>query len=313
MSRRLAIASMLLGMGAAAHATDTYDLASQQLTIPSIQVGQTLYTSVVVHIALSQVLQVGGGNPSAGTDTYVNGILTMPDVIASNGRTYTNVTARVALTDVVSIGGRTPVDLASAPGDAALEAYLQASHQYSLNATDGLGNTWTIGITNQAIATPTTFNGVAQAYRTLDTVDLYRNGVLEGSDVSTSYFQLHPYVALGKVDSKGSPYALATTVSGLPATLTVGSSGLVNNLTYYHNSARSVVDAHEANSYVVEANDQATVSLCLISVISGTTASGTSDGLANGTETDCYTVSAAGTVDLVSIHLVASGVDLTFR
>ena len=313
MSRWLATVSMLLGLGAAAHATDTYNLVSQQLTIPSIQVGQTLYTNVLVHIALSQVLQVGGGNPASGADTYVNGILTIPAVIASNGRTYTNVTARVALTDVVSIGGRTPVNLASAPGDSALDAYLQASHQYSLTAADGLGNTWTIRLINQAIATPTTFNGVGQAYSTVDTVDLSRNGVLAGSDVSTSYFQLHPYVALGKVDSKGSPYALASSVNPLPATLTVGSSGLVNNLTYYHNSSRSVVDAHEADSYVVAANDPATLSLCLISTISGTMASGTSDGMADGTETDCFTVSAAGTVNLVSIHLLASGVDLTFR
>jgi hypothetical protein len=102
--RALAATSMLMAFCAVANAYDTYNLYSHQLTIPAIQVGQTIYKNVVVYIALSQVISIDGGAPASTADNYVNGVLTIPVVIV-NGNVYTNIAARVALSDVLYIGG----------------------------------------------------------------------------------------------------------------------------------------------------------------------------------------------------------------
>jgi hypothetical protein len=49
------------------------------------------------------------------------------------------------------------------------------------------------------------------------------------------------------------------------------------------------------------------------STITGVTAQGSDDGVANGTESDCYTVNASGTADLASIALTVNGVALNFK
>src|SRR5438105_14170176 len=62
-----------------------------------------------------------------------------------------------------------------------------------------------------------------------------------------------------------------------------------------------------------EAALAAYVLTCFNTVISSVTAQGTADGLAAGTETDCYTVNAAGTAALFSITVTASGITLKFQ
>jgi hypothetical protein len=309
--RTLAAASMLMAYGAVANATDSYNLSTHQLTIPSIQVGQTVYTDVVVYIAISQIISISGGPPASSSDTYVNGVLTIPEVTV-NGNIYTNIRASVTLSDVLYIGGHYLVNLSSAPGEAALEGFLQASHQYSLSTSYG-GNSYTVQIYSSPNSGTTTFNGQAPAYSTVDTVNFYQNGALLGNSVSTSYFFLHPYVPLGSVGIAGSPYSVVTSWTPFPVTVTVGSSGPGADLTYYHNSTRYVLDAYEANSYAVSANNSASLILCLNSSTSNTTAQGTSDGLGDGTESDCYTVDASGHAVLAYITVVVNGVTLTFR
>ena len=311
MALRAAALFSLLGFCVVANAADTYDPATGLLTIPEIQVGQTLYTNVVVHVSLSQVISVGGGAPAAG-DTYLNGVLTTAQVTV-NGRLYTNVTVRVSLADIVSIGGHTLVNLSSAPGESALVRYLQTAHQYLLSATDAGGNSYQVQLGSAPVSGTTTFNGHAPAYSKVDTVNFYKNGVLLANSVSTSYFLLNPYMPLGKIASTGIPYEAVTSSTPFPATLNVGGSGSLDAITVYHSASRSVVDAEEADSYVVAANNSTSLSLCQITVISGTTAQGTNDGLANSTERDCYTVDAAGTIALISTSISVAGGTLTFR
>src|SRR2546430_14539394 len=99
------------------------------------------------------------------------------------------------------------MNLSSAPGEAAWAAYVQASHSTTLHATDSSGNNWTLQLSTAANAGTTTFNGTANAYSTLDTVTLDKNGTLVATNTSTSYFLLNPYVPLGKVSSGGTPPA----------------------------------------------------------------------------------------------------------
>lgn len=73
-----------------ATAYDTYSLSTHELSVPAIQVGQNVYTNVVVSIGLSQVIYVGGGSPQSTVDSYIGGILTIP-VLFLNGYVYTNI------------------------------------------------------------------------------------------------------------------------------------------------------------------------------------------------------------------------------
>ncbi len=123
---------------------------------------------------------------------------------------------------VVAAAGAGTAPLSSAPGEAALVNYLQAAHQYTLNATDSSGNSYTIQFNSQPNAATTTFNGEAPAYSTVDTFTLEQNGVLIATRISTSYYLLNPYVPLGKTFSTGTPYGLVTSSTPFPTTLNVG-------------------------------------------------------------------------------------------
>jgi hypothetical protein len=226
----------------------------------------------------------------------------------------------IAVAGLYSCGGggsggasTSPPDLASAPGETALVSYLQGTHQYTLSATDNSGNAFTLKLSSQPYPGTTTFNGEAPAYSTVDTLTLNANGVLAANSISTGYYLLNPYVPLGKTFSTGTPYAVVTSSTPFPATLTVGSSGPVDTLTYYHDSTMGIVDANEQGTYSVQANNSTTLLMCLNFTVSDVTAQGAADGLAADTESDCYTVDASGNVALVSIALTVNGETLNFK
>jgi hypothetical protein len=87
-----------------AHA-DTYDAASNRLSIPAVLVGSTFYTDVQVTVA--KVLYVGSGAPVSAYDTYIEASnqLSVPSVTVG-GTAYTNVLVNVG--EVLSVGGSQP-------------------------------------------------------------------------------------------------------------------------------------------------------------------------------------------------------------
>jgi hypothetical protein len=204
-------------------------------------------------------------------------------------------------------------NLSSAPGDATMVAYFQATHHVSLSATDSMSNNYTFQLDQVPGSGTTTFKGMANAYSTTDTVTLTQNGTTIGSSVDTSYALLNPFVPLGKVNSTGTPYAEVTSSTPIPMTLTTGTSGSFANVTYYHDSTKAIMDAMETSTYTVSANTPTSLLYCIQSIISGTTAQGTADGMGNGTETDCYTVTAAGVATVVSVTIAVPGGTLKFQ
>jgi hypothetical protein len=204
------------------------------------------------------------------------------------------------------------MNLTSAPGETALAAYLQETHNYTLKASSG-GNSYTLQLSRVPNAGTTSFNGSAPTYSRVDTVTLDENGLRLAQKVSTDYFLLNPYVPLGRVSGSGSPYGIVTSFAPFPTTLEVGSTGDVNSVTYYHDSTKSVLDAHEADTYSVEANDATTLLMCLETTITNVTAQGTADDLVDDAESDCYSVDAAGDTALVSTTMTVNGADLTFQ
>ncbi len=209
-------------------------------------------------------------------------------------------------------GGNGGGYLSSAPGAATLNAYVLTNHQSSLMASNS-GNNYTLQLNAVANAMPTTFNGSSPAYSDADTLTINKNGAMVASSVSTSYFMLNPFVPLGKAASSGTPYAIVTSSMPLPATISTGGSGAFQNLTYYHDSSKATVDADEADTYAVSANNATTLFLCFNATVSGVTAQGTLDGLVNGTEMDCYTVDASGNAALYSVTVTVGGTALTFK
>src|SRR6267142_5087059 len=90
-----------------------------------------------------------------------------------------------------------PPNLNSAPGAAAINAYVQTSHSNTLNATDQNGNRWSVQIATTPNAGTTTFNGTANASSLVQTVTLFQNGALANNSISTGYHLLNPYRPLG--------------------------------------------------------------------------------------------------------------------
>jgi hypothetical protein len=200
----------------------------------------------------------------------------------------------------------------SAPGEQSYSTFLQTNSSGTLNASNG-GDTYSIQYTFTAATTTTTFNGSAPAYSTTSALVIGKDGQEVGTGTATTYYLLNPYVPLGQVELGGTPYAVVTSSTPLPTTFTVGSSGSIYSQTYYHDSTMTVLDASETLTYSVQANNTSTLLFCTTSQISGVTAQGTTDGLADGSETDCYTVDAAGNMTFVSVNVTVAGINLMFQ
>ncbi len=212
-------------------------------------------------------------------------------------------------------GGNTPpppANLNSAPGEAALINYVMTEHQKSLYASNG-GTTYNLEVDSVPNGGTTTFNGAAPAASRVETVTLNENGGRVANSISTAYFLLNPYVPLGEVSSTGSPYGVVTSSSPVPTTLTVGNSGAFYTQIFYHDSMMSVIDANVTVTYSVRANNSTTLLWCLDSTVSDVTAQGAADGLADGTEYDCYIVDAEGNATLVSVTMTVNNVTLMFH
>jgi hypothetical protein len=207
-----------------------------------------------------------------------------------------------------------PMYLASAPGDSAFSAYLQASHQYSLSAVDNSGDTLTVDISSVPNPGTTSFNGFVGVDSSLDTATLKKNGVLVTTSVSTSYYTLNPYASLGNVSQTGSPYEVLVIHSPIPATVSAGdiNTGLDSG-TAYHDSTKTLVDGNIGDSYYTGVNNATSLLFCINSQTTNVSAQGLSDGLADATETDCYSDDSSGNINLVSIALVVNGQTLTFK
>jgi hypothetical protein len=211
-----------------------------------------------------------------------------------------------------SVSPAAATTLPSAPGETAFASYLQASHQYTLKASNG-GHSYTLFVSRVPNAGTGKFNGSAPAYSSVDSVTLEDNGAVVSKSSSTDYYLLNPYVPLGKVASTGSPYGIVSSSTPLPMDLQVGASGDVDSLTYYHDPTMSTVDADETETYSVESNDTTTLLLCMDSTITNVTTQGTADDVVDDAESDCYTVDAAGKAALVSIALTVNGTTLRFQ
>lgn len=202
-------------------------------------------------------------------------------------------------------------NLQSAPGQAAIAAYYTSSQSGTLNGTDSSGNAYTFQYSLTPIVGTTAFEGHA-ANSATRSVTITRTGGGSANDISTIYFGVNPFTLYGSQLSSG-PYSVVTNFIAVPATITVGQNGPLGTGTYYHDSTKSIVDGQFTATYAVNGDTPSSVMFCETSVISGTTGQGTADGLANGSETDCYRVGSSGTAVLATLTVTVNGVTLNFH
>lgn len=204
-------------------------------------------------------------------------------------------------------------NLNSAPGDAAVGAYYQQANQTTLSARDSAGNSYTLQLGQTPNTGTTTFEGRVSVHSFVRTTTLSKNGAVASTGFSNQYFLLSPFMPLGDVNSTGVPYGVFTLANAFPTTISVGTSGPIGTETYYHNSAKSIQDAVEVVTYRVAANNATTLLFCLDAIKTLSSGQGSLDGLSAGTESDCYTDDASGSVRLASITISVSGTTLIFQ
>src|SRR5579863_7598838 len=95
-------------------------------------------------------------------------------------------------------------NLSSAPGQAALVAYLQTDHDTMLQGMSG-GHDYSLQVFNTPNAAATTFNGAAPAYISTLALPITEKGQPLGGSTFNNYYLLNPYVPLGRVAVGGSP------------------------------------------------------------------------------------------------------------
>ncbi|MDE2341902.1 MAG: DUF3443 family protein [Betaproteobacteria bacterium] len=157
----LALSLLVLGSAAVARATDSYQTATQTLSIPYVVLGSDVYTNVVVR--LGSVLALGGGPPYGTCDRYVPATnqLTIPSVQV-NGTTYTNVLITVDLS-VLQVGGRIP-------GAASSTCYTPARNVLPLVVDQGPAGLSSIATNEPFVSVTVCSPGSTSACQTIDHV-----------------------------------------------------------------------------------------------------------------------------------------------
>ena len=190
-------------------------------------------------------------------------------------------------------GGGSGPPLTSAPGEAAWSTFLRENHAYTL--TGDVNGISSIAYVAYVPATSTTmFNGTANAFTT--TISYTLNS--EPPSVRTTYYLTNPYVPLGETQGA---YGVVLTYTPIPTTLNIGSSGSLDQLTYYVDSTKTTYSGGIVyDGYSVKSNNSASLLFCM-------NRSTLDDlGIDGSSEDYCYTVDAAGSMNLFSIELIPS-------
>jgi hypothetical protein len=210
-------------------------------------------------------------------------------------------------------GGVNASNLSSAPGGSIFGDYLQKPGQTALVATDDSGNSYTLDVEISPYSGITTFNNVFNVYETEIFLTLQKNGVIALQAMTNDFYLLNPYQPVGSAGVTLTPYQVVVSSNPLPSTLNIGDSGPLYSATTYHDPNKTALDGTEIATYTVMENDATTIRLCFDSTISGVTTQGTADGLADGTESDCYSVDSSGNMQLIGVAITAGAVTLDFH
>lgn len=196
-------------------------------------------------------------------------------------------------------GGEAPAAAAPVPSTVSfpLQSAFRAlvasgySKPFTISGTcAGTGN-----VTYAPATTAVTFEGVSGFSAAATYTYNYTNCTPASSaSTKTNYFDTN-YIPRGY--STGSSYGVYLTPLTIPATVTVGGTGVLGSLTEYTNSTKSTLSGRMDVSYVVEA-DTATTAIVNV-IVKSYNVSGT----LTSTEQDRYRITTSGTMTLTSFDL----------
>ena len=182
------------------------------------------------------------------------------------------------------------------------------------SASRATAASWIAGdVTSTPNAGVSVFREQTQSHRTVEALQLTKNGAPLATQSSTQYFLASPLVPLGRVAASGTPYAVIINQYELPASAAAGASGPYFNMTWYHDTDMSAVDGFMTGSYSVIAAEGGALRACIKVETTRVTPQGVTDGLSEGTQVSCFRVTAAGKATLESIDLPLAGQTLQFR
>lgn len=178
-------------------------------------------------------------------------------------------------------------NLQSAPGDQAFTKYFTSNYTTVLKATGNSGTVYTMTVNYQYNPGTTTFNNQAVSTGTMTTT-LAASGVSD-TEIDVGYFTTAPFIQVGNTITNGSyTTSVLNTSSPFPATLSVGTTGLIGTYTNYNGSA---VYSTETDTYAVTPLSPTAIQVCVNSTET------TSSGASNGSQ--CYSIDAQGNVALI--------------
>lgn len=209
---------------------------------------------------------------------------------------------------------------ATVPVQAAIQGYFQASSQVDFTATGPLptkpkaaADIYTLHVSTTPNAGLTVFREQTQAHSAVQTVQVTKNGAPLATTSTTVFFLADPFVPLGRVAASGVPYATIINQYELPPAADPGASGPFFNMTWYHDTDMSAVDGFMTGSYSVTTGEGGLARVCVKVDTARVTPQGSTDGVVEGTQVNCFRISGAGKATLESVEMPIGGQPLVFR
>ena len=221
---------------------------------------------------------------------------------------------------LVAAGANAAGAAAAVPVQAAIQGFYETSSQAEFSATGPLpskpkatADTYTLHFSNAPNAGVTAYREQPQAHSAVQTVQLTKNGAPLSTNATTAYYLASPFVPLGRVAASGVPSATSINQYELPAAAATGATGPFFNMTWYHDTDMSAVDGFMVGSWSVTSGEDGAPRVCLKVDTARVTAQGTTDGVTEGTQVQCFRISAAGKATLESLELPIGGQQLLFK
>jgi hypothetical protein len=218
--------------------------------------------------------------------------------------------ASAALSLAACGGGGSDTSTTSSQADFPIEAAAVALHTvantYSLSATDS--NTGDVYVLSgsQAPSADATFEGALRK-SIASTVVIRKNGALDSTGSTVSYFSVGPFKAYGSISLDGT-YQVITSSPALPTTGRVGYAGTAVASTIYASSTKTFVNSTTTTVWTLEADTAITAWLCANTVIkTGTTSS------IQATKSDCYKITTMGVIQARKVSVTINGTTLNFQ
>lgn len=282
--KKILIAFSLLVQLHTCLAIDVYNAATNQLTIPSVDVSGTIYNNVVVTVG--SVVSIGSVSPAASSPKYFALKAAMSDYVTSSRLDNFSISATGLNSDgsTYAISG----DMQSSKTASIVGVFESKNFLKTVQAQIG-----SMTITNLKSGT-TVIGSVTYPY-TSQSNDYWDANFNPMGHSSSSTF----------VNKTTNHYQVNQLVTTIPDFVKAGDTGTLNTSTDYSDSSKSTILSTSTTTYRVRVDTETSVLIDLISNEKST------NGTTN-TEIDTYKLDSNGVIFLYSATASGNGLTMTF-